>query len=290
MLATADLRSPEVRMARPQPQPAQNVLLVSHDPMETDRYSACLDNSYHLFLAGTERRVFSLLDSQVIDVIIINTRGTNTADGIRLCSRLKSTPRSAHLPVILLIPGRYPETRISDPEARIGGLKAGADACLEKPLSRDHLNAQVGNLLGNRDRLKSYFSQPFVPQLGPAAGTKENQAFVSRLNGFISANLHDAELNVDGLSQMMNMSRATLYRRIRYVYKRTPNRLVNFIRLNKAAELLSAGEGKVFEIAQRVGFSSRGNFGKAFLKQFGLTPKVYGQMMRESAVFLQSIA
>jgi AraC-like DNA-binding protein len=151
---------------------------------------------------------------------------------------------------------------------------------VEKPLSRDHLCAQVRNLFANRDRLKTYFSQPFLSGLEPTIGTGENLAFVNRLNEFISANLHDAGLNVDGLAQMMNISRPTLYRKIRYLSKQTPNGLVKFIRLNKAAELLSTGEHKVFKIAQMVGFPSRSNFGKAFVKQFGLTPKEYIQMTK----------
>lgn len=252
----------------------QNVLLASYDRIETDRFATYLDDIYQLFLAGTERRLLAVLENHAIHVIIINAGPANIADSIRLCSRLKSAPQSAHLPVILLIPG-------NDPEARIACLKAGADACMEKPLSRDHLCAQMRNLLANRDRLKSYFSHPFLSGIEPTIGTGENLAFVNRLNEFISANLHDAELKVDALAQMMNISLPTLYRRIRHLSKQTPNGLVNFIRLNKAAELLSTGDYKVFTIARMVGFPSRSNFGKAFVKQFGLTPTEYVQMIKK---------
>jgi two-component system cell cycle response regulator len=253
----------------------QNVLLASYDRLETYMFAAYLDDMYRLFLADTERRLLADLANHAIDMLIINTGPANIADGIRLCGRLKAASPSAHLPVVLLIPG-------NDRRATIDCLRAGADACMEKPLSRDHLRAQVRNLLANRSRLKCYFSQPFLCAIEPAVGTGGNLAFVNRLNEFILANLHDAELKVDALAQTMNMSLPTLYRKIRNLSKQTPNGLVNSIRLNKAAELLSTGEYKVFTIAKMVGFPSRSNFGKAFVRQFGLTPTEYVQMIKNA--------
>ncbi len=48
--------------------------------------------------------------------------------------------------------------------------------------------------------------------------------------------------------------------------------LVGVARLKKAAELLPAGEYKIFEVAMMAGFNSHSSFGKAFLKQFKVTP------------------
>jgi AraC-like DNA-binding protein len=275
MIATALPAHPPAHPVDRQRPTDQNVLLASYDRIETDRFATWLDDIYQLYLAGTERRLLAALKNHVIHVIIINTGPANIRNGMRLCSRLKSAPHSAHLPVILLIPG-------NDPDVRIGCLKAGADACLEKPLSRDHLCAQMRNLLANRNRLKSYFSQPLLSGVEPTIGTGENLAFVNRLNEFISANLHDPGLRVDALAQIMNISLPTLYRKIRRLSKQTPNGLVNYIRLNKAAELLATGEYRVFKIAQMVGFPSRSNFGRSFVKQFGLTPTEYVQMIKKS--------
>jgi len=274
MIATAHSGQTDLRIADAQSRPGENVLLASCDRIETEQYAGYLDDVYGLFLAGTERLISVLLDSQAIQVIILNTGPGNFADGMRLCARLKSAPQSGHLPVIILIDEH-------DVNARIGFLRSGADACIEKPLSRDHLRAQIRNLLSNRDRLKSYFSQPFLSSLEPRRQTGEKQAFAKRLNGLIAANMHDVDLNVDGLASMMNISKPTLYRRVKDISRQTPNGLVNFIRLNKAAELLSTGEFKVFKIALMVGFASRSNFGRSFVKQFGLTPKEYVEMLKK---------
>ena len=74
---------------------------------------------------------------------------------------------------------------------------------------------------------------------------------------------------------MLNMSRATLYRKLRNVSELTPNEFIRLIRLKKAAELLKQREYRVNEIAFVVGFNSVSYFAKCFFKQFGVLPKDY---------------
>jgi AraC-like DNA-binding protein len=102
--------------------------------------------------------------------------------------------------------------------------------------------------------------------------SRENEAFLSRLNNLISDNLRNMDLSVDILARLMNMSRPTFYRKIKCLSDLTPNELINTARLNKAAELISTSDFKVFEVTKMVGFNSQSNFGKAFMKQFNVTP------------------
>lgn len=59
------------------------------------------------------------------------------------------------------------------------------------------------------------------------------------------------------------------------------NELINITRLKKAAELLAEGNYKIYEVADMVGYSSQNNFGRNFMKQFGMTPTDYQAMMHE---------
>ncbi|WP_205509577.1 helix-turn-helix domain-containing protein [Longitalea arenae] len=99
--------------------------------------------------------------------------------------------------------------------------------------------------------------------------------FRKQLDDCILNNLHRHMLNADLLARFMNMSRPTLYRKIKNSTGRTPNELIARARLNQAAMLLAAGDYRVFEVAKMVGFSSAGTFGKAFLKLFKVTPTEY---------------
>lgn len=246
----------------------QNVLLAHCDKAEADQLGRYLGGSYRLFPVRTERQFLKTLEAEAIHVIIINGAARTPQNGIQLCSRLKSSYCFAHLPVILLLDGNRPEERI-------GCLESGADILMERPLSRIYVQVQIRNLLANRHLLKSYVRRSLVFNKDPLASTGGDRAFLDRLNSCIAEHLADASLNVDVLARLMNLSRPTLYRKVKSISELPPNELIRAMRLNKAAELLASGERKVFEIARSVGFHNRSNFGKAFIKHFHVTPVVY---------------
>ena len=80
---------------------------------------------------------------------------------------------------------------------------------------------------------------------------------------------------MDRLSAMMNMSRPTLYRKIKGMSDLTPNELINLTRLKKAAELLARGDYKINEVANLIGYSMPTNFSRDFQRQFGVSPSNY---------------
>jgi AraC-like DNA-binding protein len=110
--------------------------------------------------------------------------------------------------------------------------------------------------------------------------SNEEMGFNKKLNDLIAGHLHNRSLNVDMLASLMNMSRPTFYRKIKTITDLTPNELINLARLKQAAELLGSGNYKVYEIACMVGFHSQSSFGKAFIKQFKVTPTQYQQMKK----------
>jgi AraC-like DNA-binding protein len=66
----------------------------------------------------------------------------------------------------------------------------------------------------------------------------------------------------------MNMSRSTLFRKIKDISNLSPNELINIVRFKKAAELLLNEGYKMYEIAEIVGYKSQSNFGRNFKKHF----------------------
>mgnify|MGYP001547103236 FL=1 len=88
----------------------------------------------------------------------------------------------------------------------------------------------------------------------------------------------DPELDVEKLAKHLNMSRPTLYRKIKVISDLTPNELIHISRLKKAAELLAEGNYKIYEVADMVGYGSQTNFGRNFYKQFGMTATEYAAL------------
>jgi AraC-like DNA-binding protein len=107
------------------------------------------------------------------------------------------------------------------------------------------------------------------------AHTKADEQFLTTLHAIIVEHIEEVELDVEQLARYMNMSRVTLYRKITAISDHTPLELIHLTRLKKAAELLAAGDYKMYEIAAMTGFSSQSNFTRNFHKQFGVAPTDY---------------
>ena len=166
-------------------------------------------------------------------------------------------------------------------QSKIEGLELGADAYIEKPFSPEYLQVQIANLLANRSKLREYFASSPLVHIKSIAHSRADEQFLEKLNECIYSNLEDVDLDVDKLAKVMNMSRPTLYRKINSISDLTPNELINITRLKKAAELLAEGQYKIYEVSDMVGYNTQTNFGRNFLKQFGMTPSDY-MMMKQA--------
>ena len=158
-------------------------------------------------------------------------------------------------------------------QAKIEGMKLGADVYIEKPFSVEYLKVCVSNLLDNREKLRAAFTHsPFV-QTGSVAMTKADEAFLKKLNGIVVENMENPDFGLDEMASLLNMSRSSLNRKIKGVLDMTPNDYIRLERLKKAAQLLKEGEYKINEVCYMTGFNTPSYFTKCFQKQFGMLPK-----------------
>lgn len=189
-------------------------------------------------------------------------------NGIELCRQIKDDNKTNHIPVILL-------TAKNALNAKIEGLESGADAYISKPFSMEHLQVQVSNLLENRRTILGHYSNSPLAHLKSISFSESDKSFLTQLDKVIDSNLKDPDLNVESLAIRMNMSRSTLYRKIKEISDMSPNELINTSRLKKAAFLLKTTNMKVYEVAEKVGYRSQTSFGRNFQKHFNLTPSEY---------------
>jgi ligand-binding sensor domain-containing protein/signal transduction histidine kinase/DNA-binding response OmpR family regulator len=225
-----------------------------------------LKPAYNILKAYNGQEALKILQKENVQLVVSDIM-MPVMDGIELCKKIKTDLQFSHIPIILL-------TAKNSLSSKIEGLEVGADAYIEKPFAFEHLQAQIANLLTNRNNIKEYFARSPLTHIKGIACTKADKNFLERLNNIIYENITNMELDVDQLSKMMNMSRPTLYRKIKALSDLTPNELINLSRLKKAAELLGQ-EYKINEVAAMVGYSLPGNFSRDFQKQFGITPTHY---------------
>jgi two-component system cell cycle response regulator len=248
------------------------LLLVDDNEEILDFLSDDLATEYTVLTACNGKEALDLLKANPVEIVITDIM-MPVMDGFELCRQIKSDISHSHIPVIML-------TAKHTFQSKIEGLEVGADAYIEKPFSPKHLQAQIANLLKNRNKIKAYFASSPLVHVNTMAYSRADELFLEKLNEEINKNIANLDLDVEQLAIMMNMSRPTLYRKIKFISDLTPNELINVARLKKAAKLLTEGNYKMFEISEMVGYTSQTNFGRNFLKQFGMSPSEYLNLSR----------
>lgn len=79
------------------------------------------------------------IDEEMPDIVLLDVMMPGM-DGFEVCKRIKSNPKTAHVPVVMV-------TALDQPSDRITGLESGADDFLTKPVDDTALFARVRSLV-----------------------------------------------------------------------------------------------------------------------------------------------
>lgn len=180
-------------------------------------------------------------------------------DGVELVRALRTDAETDFIPVILLT-AKAEQANIQD------GLDAGADDYVVKPFVAATLRARVDNLIASRQRLRLRFSG------APAVEVETSDPVLTRIRSAIQARISDSDFTVEDLADALDMTRSTVYRKIKAAADMSPTDLIRTVRLEEARALLEAGDGLVSEVAYAVGFRSVSHFSRAFRAQHGIAP------------------
>jgi len=243
------------------------ILLVDDEEEILEFLERTLNSRYSILKAANGKEALTVLSAEAVQLVVSDVMMPEM-DGFGLCRIIKSTVDYSHIPVVLL-------TARNTIQAKVEGLELGADAYIEKPFSKEHLLAQIASLLYNRNMVREFFASSPLVHIKSMAHTKSDERFLEGLHETICKHMEDVDLDVEKLAKIMMMSRITLYRKIKALSDLTPIELINITRLKRAAELLAAGEHRIYEISDMVGFSSQSNFARNFLRQFSMTPTEY---------------
>ncbi|MDR2915044.1 MAG: response regulator [Tannerella sp.] len=245
----------------------QIILIVEDQPDMRKFLSGELSLEYEILEAENGREALDILSKNNVSLIVSDIM-MPVMDGFELCNTVKNDVQYSHIPLILL-------TAQHNQQSRLTGLNEGADAYMEKPFSLEHLFAQIGNLLKNRELLRqSYLEKPLTPASSLAVSLVDNQ-FIQKLNASIEENLANENLSVEMIAGKMNMSASSLYRKVKGLSDLSPVDFIRMARLKKAVQLMQDGEKRINEIAFLVGFSSPAYFSTCFQKQYGKSPSEF---------------
>jgi adenylate cyclase len=116
------------------------ILVVDDQPQNIELLEAHLvPQGYEIVKAANGEEALGKISDHQIDLILLDVMmpGMN---GYEVCRKVKSDSGNAFLPIVML-------TALDNLEAKIEGLKAGADDFLNKPFQKIELIARVNNLL-----------------------------------------------------------------------------------------------------------------------------------------------
>jgi ligand-binding sensor domain-containing protein/signal transduction histidine kinase/DNA-binding response OmpR family regulator len=189
-------------------------------------------------------------------------------NGYELCQFIKNDEKICHIPIIMLT------AKASDVN-QMEGFKMGADAYISKPFEINILKARLSNMIESRKKLREIFGKSFKIEPGMVEFSSMDEVFLTKTMKHIEDNMSDSDLNVEKLSNYLNMSRSQLYRKVKALTDSSPVELIRDIRIKRAAQLIKQKSHNITEIAYMVGFSDLNYFRKCFKEVYDVAPSKF---------------
>ena len=209
-----------------------------------------------------EKAVKYLPDLIVSDVLMPEMVGTE------LCSKIKTTIATSHIPVILL-------TSRTSLIYKFEGLESGADDYITKPFNLKEFGLKIKNILDSKQNLKNKFTSNSSFESLDVSLTSLDQKLLEKAFQIVKENISNQDFNIAQFSEDLGVSRSMLFTKIKAWANATPNEFIQEIRLNHAAKLLEVNKLNISEVSYQVGFKRPKYFSQCFKRKYGLTPSEF---------------
>ena len=229
-----------------------------------------LNTTYQVFVAKNGLEALDIIREKELDLIISDVMMPEM-DGYELTTAVKSDPNYDHLPIILL-------TAKTQEEDEQEALRAGADEFLTKPFRLGDLKLRIDNIIENRKRIQSEYSQKSAAETRDkaAAPNSADQIFLSRALECVLKHLDDDTYDRESLAADMGASSSTIYNKLRSITGLNVSGFIRDIRLKESKRMAEEDPTlRVSDLAYKVGFRDPRYFSTCFRKQFGIQPKEY---------------
>jgi Response regulator containing CheY-like receiver domain and AraC-type DNA-binding domain len=156
-----------------------------------------------------------------------------------------------------------------------------------EPIEIEEIQSGVYSLFNNnftQDQLLKEFERLII-LLNECINTKRksrNMQFINQITELIDLNFCDEQIGLDMLAKKVSLSPSYLSAVFKESYKKNLVEYITEKRLNKAKEYLSNTDMKIYEIAEKVGFSNQYYFSLCFKKNIGHTPNDFRKKYQNS--------
>ena len=245
-------------------------ILIVEDNDDIRHYMAdSLSKTYKVWQAVNGLEGVKTAKDKIPDIIISDIM-MPLMDGIELCKEIKNDIYTSHIPVILLTA----KDTLQDKEE---GYENGADSYLTKPFSARLLKIRIQNLLESKKRLAARITENLqLPshEIQKDELNRTSREFLEKLIKIIEDNIKQDALDIDFLTEKMNMSRSSLYRKIKGLTGLSGNEFIKKFKLKHCIKLMQTGMN-ISESAYASGFNDVNYFRICFKREFGKSPSEY---------------
>ncbi|MBQ3874532.1 MAG: response regulator, partial [Bacteroidaceae bacterium] len=286
-----------------------SLLLVEDNKDLSDMLQMQLSGKYNVYRAVNGVEGLKKVRQYSPDLIVTDQMMPEMT-GMEMLQEIRKDFQISHIPVIML-------TAKNDDATRTKAITLGANAFITKPFSKEHLEAQIAQLLAERrafrERLirelqkKSAENVEVVNDIQKSEAEPKDEkllvkdvegrlqfvneyentlsapdrALLEKIKKVIEENMADPDFNIELIAVQLAVSRSVFFKKLKAITGLAPVELVRQIRLAKSCELIKTTTSSFTEIAQIVGFNDLGYFGKCFKKRYGMTLKEYAAKYRE---------
>lgn len=214
---------------------------------------------------------------QLIPDLIVSDIMMPLMNGIELSKKIKSDPRTSHIPVVLL-------TAMSGEEIQLEGYQAGINDYIVKPFTFEILASRLKNLVAMQRQLRKNFQKQLEVNPGEITVTPVDEQFMKNALAAVEKNMDNPEFTVEELSRELFLSRVALYKKLLSLTGKTPIEFIRVLRMKRGAQLLEKTDKTVAEVAYEVGFNNPKNFAKYFKEEFNILPSQYIAQKRNGSL------
>ncbi len=209
---------------------------------------------------------------ELVPDLIISDLMMPVMDGMEMCKALKTDIRTSHIPILMLT------AKMSD-EAKMQSLQIGIEDYITKPFNMESLLLKVQNIKNRQRASQKSFQAKMEITTKEIQITSLDEKLIQKAILLVEDNISNAEFSVEELSQLLNMSRVNLYKKMLAITGKSPIEFIRVIRLKRSVQLLEKSQLSVAEIAYEVGFNTPRYFSKYFKEEYKLTPSEYREKL-----------
>lgn len=245
-------------------------LLIIEDHDEMREYLCSLfKEDYNVIEAGNGEEGVTMAD-KYIPKLIISDIMMPIKDGFECSQEIRENKRTFHIPVIFL-------TAKAEDADRLKSLQIGVDDYIMKPFNPELLKEKVKALIEQRDLLRKLYAKTLMLDEEVLESSEDVQdIFMPKMLQIIEENLSNRNFTIKVLTDKLNMSQPTLYRKVKQKTGLSIIEVIHGVRMSKAASIIMSGRySSLTEVAEMVGYDSMISFRKQFVAQFGVLPSKY---------------